>query len=80
MKQPETLFDIPKAPKAERRPPRHLMHVYDAGDCGDCCEDEVDVIFRCRLCKHETEWTRMRTVTEAKRGIPCPKCNTKAES
>ncbi len=65
----EDLFPDLKPP---RRKPRKLMHVCDA--YGDGPED-VHVCFRCSRCGHETDWIDGLTVTEAKRGIPCPMCN-----
>lgn len=64
------MFDKP------RRPRQWLMHVFDAGD-GPCCCDEtpISVRYECQRCGHQTEWTGARTVTEAKRGVPCPECN-----
>ena len=52
------------------------MHVSDAGDC--CTAgggDAVIVQFKCARCGHETDWMEVATATEAKRGIPCPRCN-----
>lgn len=59
------LFDVPRRPRLVR------MHVFDAfGDNGeDVCR------FRCNRCGHETDWIRVRTTTEARRGLPCPDCN-----
>ncbi|PXX79123.1 hypothetical protein DFR34_10813 [Rivihabitans pingtungensis] len=60
-----------------RRPRRQMMHVFDAGDaCSGADGDEV-VIARCRClaCGGETEWIEFHTMTEARRGIPCPQCN-----
>jgi DNA-directed RNA polymerase subunit RPC12/RpoP len=54
------------------------MHVSDAGvtDCGRA-EDLGKP--RCRLscsrCGSESVWLVFDTVTEAKRGVACPKCN-----
>ena len=62
------MFERPKVPRIVR------MHVTDAGQ-GTGDEDSMIVRYRCRRCKHETEWTDARTVTEAKRGVPCPNCN-----
>ncbi|MEO1616991.1 MAG: hypothetical protein AAFV88_14135 [Planctomycetota bacterium] len=76
MKQQETLFAMPKPARAK---PRQLMHVMDAGDYrGSFSADRPDrhcARFRCRRCELETEWIRMDTVSESKRGIPCPACN-----
>lgn len=61
-----------------RKPRQWLMHVIDAGN--DCCVSEPGeqlVRYGCQRCGHETDWVTARNVTEAKRGIPCPKCNTK---
>lgn len=60
------MFDKP------RKPRQWLMHVSDAGGDGP---HDVWVKFECHRCQHETGWVNMRTVTEAKRGIPCPICN-----
>lgn len=57
-------------PAAPRRAPIKRMHVADAG-----CDA---IKFKCR-CGHDTGWIiwnrREITVSEAKRGLPCPKCN-----
>jgi hypothetical protein len=58
----------------ERRTRVVLMHVSDAGGC-DAPDADVIVTMRCRKCGHETGWIKCRTVSEAKRGVPCPKCN-----
>lgn len=59
----------------KRRPPRVLMHVLDAGDhCGEH-EGEVIAVMRCKKCGHKNDDLVFRSVTEAKAGIPCPKCN-----
>ena len=50
---------------------RVLMHVSD----GDG-PDDVWCRMQCTKCKAETEWIKFDTVTQAKRGIPCPTCNT----
>lgn len=50
------------------RPRRVMMRVVDAGD-------EV-IQFRCHACGHDTGWlVDTKTVTENRRGMPCPKCN-----
>jgi DNA-directed RNA polymerase subunit RPC12/RpoP len=67
----------PKPMRPPRKPRQFLMHVWDAGDNdrADAAERPIIVTFRCGRCKHETEWRSMRTHTEAKRGIPCARCN-----
>lgn len=60
----KSLFDNPPKPRAK---PRVMMHVIDAGD--------GMAQFGCRKCGHETDWESVESVTVAKRGIPCPKCN-----
>jgi hypothetical protein len=56
------------------KPPRHtrgqLMHVCDARH-----DVRATVELECPKCRHRTGWIRFETVTEAKRGQPCPKCN-----
>lgn len=57
--------------KQPRKNPNKLMHVWDAGDAGS----GFDVVFKCRRCNYESDWTPVKNTTEAKRGKPCPKCN-----
>jgi hypothetical protein len=61
--------------KPPRKAPEKLMHVCDAGGC--CDEDGSGAMVRmqCKRCGHETGWLYLATVTEAKRGKPCPVCN-----
>ena len=55
-----------------RRKPRKLMHVIDAGGCGE----GHHVQFKCKHCGHDDGWGIYdNTITELKRGMPCPKCN-----
>lgn len=71
------LFNTPKEP---RQPARVLMHVWDAGEPG--------CVFKCTACDFESDWipvwaredqvprpAGVLSLTEAKAGIPCPKCN-----
>lgn len=69
--------DMFEAMKPPRQAPRRLMHVCDAGNspCGAEDGSSAVVKFACRRCGHESEWMLGFTVTEAKRGIPCPVCN-----
>jgi len=61
-------------PSAPRRPRRVLMHVVDAGEWYG--GNGKGIQFSCQTCGHDTGWIKdTRTVTENKRGIPCPKCN-----
>lgn len=64
----QDLFPETKPP---RQKPRKLMHVCDA--YGDGPEDN-HVRFMCHRCGHESDWIDDLTVTQAKRGIPCPEC------
>lgn len=63
--------------KPPRKAPQKLMHVSDASGDGGWAHEEggAMVRLRCKLCKHETAWLYLDTVTEAKRGKPCPTCN-----
>jgi len=61
------LFDKPVVPRNK------LMHVADAGGNGP---DDQIVLFKCGRCGHVSEWISGLTVTQAKRGIPCPVCNS----
>lgn len=66
------LFASLKPPRAK---PRKLMHVSEAAGC--CEEDGTGAMVRmnCKRCGHESDWLYFQTVTEAKRGMPCPVCN-----
>lgn len=66
------LFPVEPEPKKPRAKPLKLMHVIDAGpgiDSQDMC------LFQCKRCKNKSDWMLCR-VSEAKRGIPCPVCNS----
>ena len=75
MKRLPDMFAELKPPRAR---PKRLMHVCDSA--GSCDEEGGGAMVRmwCLRCSHETEWLTFPTVTEAKRGIPCPKCNGEA--
>jgi predicted RNA-binding Zn-ribbon protein involved in translation (DUF1610 family) len=50
-----------------RSAPVKRMHVADAGD---------GIRFECPHCGHDTGWIADEwTVTENRRGLPCPECN-----
>lgn len=66
------LFDVGEKPVKPRKNPEKLMHVYDAGSGED---NWCMVMMHCSRCDLYTDWFQVRTVTEAKRGIPCPRCN-----
>lgn len=72
--QPRLFDDDPKS----RARPRIIMRVVDAGDSGCSVSDGGShiVVFQCGKCGHRTDWTLVKTVTEGKRGKPCPKCNS----
>lgn len=75
MKRLPDMFAELKPPRAK---PRKLMHVCDAA--GACCEEGTGAMVRmqCHRCDHITEWLTFDRVTDAKRGIPCPKCSEAA--
>lgn len=57
---------------------RVLMHVFDAGDCHTGAADDLGkpmCRMKCSHCGTETDWLVFDTVSEAKRGIPCERCN-----
>ncbi|WP_107495541.1 hypothetical protein [Thalassobius sp. I31.1] len=50
-----------------RAKPRVMMHVADAGE---------GIRFECEKCGHDTGWIAdEKSVSENKRGLPCPVCN-----
>jgi hypothetical protein len=59
--------------KPKRRARRVMMHVADAG----CFPDGRNAInFVCERCGHDNDWTAFSgSISAAKRGEPCPKCN-----
>jgi len=64
MARQQALFVLPPKPRVVR------MHVFDAGEATG-----LIACFRCDRCGHETDWTGIATVTEGRRGLPCPTCN-----
>lgn len=49
-----------------------MMHVIDAGNG----ETDRVIQFKCGECGYHTGWLiDTKTVTENRRGMPCPKCN-----
>lgn len=55
-----------------RQPRRVMMFVVDAGFDG--CVDVIQ--FQCHRCHYNTGWIECdQTVTQNKRGMPCPDCN-----
>lgn len=69
------LFDIAKPRKSRRV----MMHVTDAGETGFEDRGSHSVCMACPKCGHQTGWIAVKTVTEGKRGKPCPKCNGATE-
>lgn len=62
------LFPETKPPRAK---PRVMAHVFDAG-CS--CETEL-ARFECKRCGWQSDWLSVASISEGKRGVPCPKCN-----
>lgn len=54
-----------------RRAPRKLMHVHDAY----ARQGKQVVVLRCARCGFTSDWTEFDTVTQAKAGLPCPRCS-----
>jgi DNA-directed RNA polymerase subunit RPC12/RpoP len=50
------------------------MHMVDAGPNQDVGPTHV-AKYRCARCGTESEWQTANTISEIRRGIPCPKCN-----
>lgn len=72
MRHQESLF-----PSGPRAAPVKRMHVVDAGTFPDGSRAAE---FQCARCGHASGWQRIDTVTKAKRGIPCPRCNRPAQA
>jgi hypothetical protein len=63
------LFDKEALP---RKSSVKRMRVADAGNGPGC----KVIQFVCPHCNHDTGWIKdEKTITENKRGLPCPKCN-----
>ena len=74
-----TTLDMFAELKPLRAKPRVLMHVDDAGEVSCGAGEDLSkpmCIMRCRRCETVTDWLVFTNVTEAKRGIPCEKCNS----
>ena len=64
------LFDRTELPRAR---PVKRMHVLDAGHIGG---GQKGIRFKCGHCGHDTGWIADEwTITENRRGQPCPVCN-----
>ena len=62
--------EVPRRPRVLR------MHVIDAGTA---CNGDRIARYQCARCSAETDWQEIESVTAAKRGIPCEKCNGEGE-
>ena len=68
-KRENDLFPGTKPPRAA---PRVMAHVFDAG-----CSCETNLArFECKRCGWQSEWQSVASISDGKRGIPCPTCNT----
>lgn len=65
------LFPASKPPRAK---PRVMMHGMDFGYDGDITLAHMV----CPKCGHDEGWLMFDNDTDARRGAPCPKCNTGA--
>ena len=64
MKKTTELFPETKPP---RQPRRQFMHYIDAG--------YRSAVFQCNKCGHKSEWVQGLSISEIKRGQPCPVCS-----
>lgn len=58
--------------KKPRVKPQFRAHIIDAG--AGYSKPQIG-LFKCHRCHWESRWIEFDTVTEGKRGIPCPVCN-----
>jgi hypothetical protein len=70
----DRLPDLFPASKPPRAVPRKLMHVSDASPDGCFGDGLATVRMMCARCRYESDWLAL-SVTNAKRGTPCPNCN-----
>lgn len=65
---------LPTFTGVPRKKPRVMMKVYD---CHFDPRGTHGIKFQCLKCGHDTGWIYVdRTVSENKKGLPCPKCNS----
>jgi hypothetical protein len=77
MSRTADLFEDLKPPRAK---PKKLMHVSDSYEsCSVEDGDTVQVCMTCIHCGYESDWMTCATITEAKKGKPCPQCNQGGE-
>lgn len=57
-----------------RNKPRVLMHFTNVS-INDCVGSPILADMKCSRCGHNDGYWEFDTVTEVKRGIPCPVCN-----
>ncbi|MDQ0510918.1 hypothetical protein [Ancylobacter amanitiformis] len=58
------------------------MHAVDAGHAPGLMpgwRTSMGGHFRCRRCGHDDGWSFDMTVSEIRRGLPCPTCNARKE-
>lgn len=63
----------------KRKKPQKMAHIDDIGG-NRCCgggdgDYEGIATFKCARCGWLSDWLQFKTMTEAKRGVPCPVCN-----
>lgn len=67
-------IDLLGIPPKPRRPRVWRMQVADAGHLPGGAVKGIR--FECSRCGHDTDWIEDRwTITENRRGLPCPCCN-----
>ena len=54
----------------QRSKPRKLMHAFDAGEFPD---GKSAAAFKCVRCDHHSGWI-YASLSEIRRGVPCPQC------
>lgn len=75
MARQQSLFVKPRRVKSRRV----IMHMTDAGQADGMMpgwRTPQGARFVCGKCGHDDGWTFNLTMTEIKRGLPCPKCNS----
>lgn len=66
------LFPKEELPRTRSR--RVMMHIINGG-CDPLEPGRQSYEFKCLKCGHRPGWTAVDSVTEARRGLPCPECN-----
>lgn len=74
------LFTKEQAPRSQRKKRMRLQDVGASPFPSESGKEAFYVSWKCPHCEHDAGWQHFEgTVSDVKRGIPCPKCNPSSE-